>query len=176
VKRHLTYANVMATLGVFLALGGVSYAAIKLPKNSVGAKQIKSGAVGSSEVANNSLKAGDFKSSSLPKGPKGATGDRGPAAVKYWAQVSGGATPTVLNSSGGVTVSRNPANLAATVTFPANISKCAVLLTHSGGPSLVTLRTITRPTGASVDLWSSQSDGMGGVTTTSSAFDIAVFC
>jgi hypothetical protein len=169
----------MATLGVFLALGGASYAAIKLPANSVGSKQIKAGAVGSSEVANHSLKAGDFKGSSLPsgpRGPKGATGDRGPAAVKYWAQISGGANPTVLNSSGGVTVSRNAGNLAATVTFPANISKCAVLLTEAPGPALVTLRTISRPTGQSVDIWTSQSDGMGGVITTTSAFDIGVFC
>ena len=102
MRRHLTYANVMATIGVFLALGGVSYAAIKLPANSVGAKQIKSGAVGSSEIANHSIKSGDFKGSSLPRGPKGPQGDRGPAAAKYWAQVSGGATRSVANSSDGV--------------------------------------------------------------------------
>ena len=42
---RLSYANVVATLALFVALGGSSYAALKLPRNSVGAKQIRSGAV-----------------------------------------------------------------------------------------------------------------------------------
>lgn len=45
VRSGLTYANVMATVAVFLALGGGAYAATKLPKNSVGTKQLKDGAV-----------------------------------------------------------------------------------------------------------------------------------
>ena len=35
IRNRLTYANVMATVALFIALGGVSYAAVKLPKNSV---------------------------------------------------------------------------------------------------------------------------------------------
>jgi hypothetical protein len=89
IRRHLTYANVMATLGVFLALGGVSYAALKLPKNSVGSKQIKKNAITSTKVKNGSLKQGDFAAGQLPaglpgaqgvpglKGDKGAKGDTG---------------------------------------------------------------------------------------------------
>ena len=45
ISAKLSYANVMATVAVFLALGGAAYAATKLPKNSVGTKQIKKGAV-----------------------------------------------------------------------------------------------------------------------------------
>jgi hypothetical protein len=45
LSEKLTYANVMATVAVFIALGGASYAAIKLPKNSVGTEQLKNGAV-----------------------------------------------------------------------------------------------------------------------------------
>ena len=41
VTRHLSYSNVMATLGVFIALGGASYAAVALPANSVSAKQLR---------------------------------------------------------------------------------------------------------------------------------------
>ena len=40
-RSHVTYANVIATLALFIALGGGAYAAIRLPKNSVTAKQIK---------------------------------------------------------------------------------------------------------------------------------------
>jgi hypothetical protein len=45
LRGKLTYANVMATIAVFIALGGASYAAVKLPKNSIGTEQLKNGAV-----------------------------------------------------------------------------------------------------------------------------------
>jgi hypothetical protein len=41
----LNYANVAATLALFISLGGASYAAIALPANSVGASQLRSGSV-----------------------------------------------------------------------------------------------------------------------------------
>jgi hypothetical protein len=40
-----TYANVVATLALFVALGGASYAAISLPAHSVGTVQLRDGAV-----------------------------------------------------------------------------------------------------------------------------------
>jgi hypothetical protein len=42
---QLTYAGVTSTLALFVALGGVGYAAVKLPKNSVGAAQLRPSAV-----------------------------------------------------------------------------------------------------------------------------------
>ena len=74
----MKYSNVMATLAVFIALGGSSYAALKLPRNSVGAKQIKNNAVTSTKVKNGSLLAADFRAGQLPQGPKGDTGAQGP--------------------------------------------------------------------------------------------------
>lgn len=77
-------------VALFIALGGVSYAAVALPINSVGSKQIKRGAVKSSDlgksavttgkVKNGSLLSADFKPGQLPAGatgPQGATGDTG---------------------------------------------------------------------------------------------------
>ncbi len=46
--RHVRQQFV-GSLALFIALGGVSYAAIRLPANSVGAKQIKTNAVRSSD-------------------------------------------------------------------------------------------------------------------------------
>ena len=46
----LSYANVMATIALFIALGGSSYAAFVLPRDSVGSKQIRKGAVRSTEI------------------------------------------------------------------------------------------------------------------------------
>jgi len=40
IGGHLTYANVVSTIALFLVLGGVTYAAFHLPKNSVRSKNI----------------------------------------------------------------------------------------------------------------------------------------
>ena len=82
LRSHLKFANVISVIALCIALGGTSYAALTLPKNSVGAKQIKKGAVRSSDVKNRSLLAKDFKSGQLPageRGPAGPAGERGPA-------------------------------------------------------------------------------------------------
>lgn len=88
IRSRLTYANVMATVAVFIALGGVSYAAVTLPKNSVGGAQIKRNAVTGSDVRNSSLTGADVKNASLtasdfkgglPRGEKGEPGAAGPA-------------------------------------------------------------------------------------------------
>lgn len=48
---RLTYANVVATLALFVALGGVSYAALSLPAGSVGTAQLRRGAVTTPKLA-----------------------------------------------------------------------------------------------------------------------------
>ncbi|HEY5333843.1 MAG TPA: hypothetical protein VIJ21_09875 [Solirubrobacterales bacterium] len=78
ITRQLTFANVVACLALFVALGGASYAASKLPKNSVGTKQLKKGAVTAAKVKPHSLLAKDFKPGQLPRGANGATGAAGP--------------------------------------------------------------------------------------------------
>jgi hypothetical protein len=67
----------MATLALFIALGGGAYAASKLPKNSVGPKQIKKDSITSSKIKNRSLLAVDFRSGQLPRGATGAQGPKG---------------------------------------------------------------------------------------------------
>ena len=52
---RLSYANVVATLALFLAIGGVGYAATRLPKNSVGTRQISNGAVTGAKIKLSSL-------------------------------------------------------------------------------------------------------------------------
>jgi hypothetical protein len=67
----------MATIAVFIALGGGAWAAVALPNNSVGAKQLKADAVRSSKVKDGSLLAKDFRRGQLPRGAKGDTGAPG---------------------------------------------------------------------------------------------------
>ena len=86
-RKHLSFANVISMIALFVALGGASYAAVTLSKNSVGAKHIKKravrgkhinkNAVNSSKVANGSLLAADFGAGQLPQGPKGDRGEKG---------------------------------------------------------------------------------------------------
>jgi hypothetical protein len=56
----LTYANVTSTLALFLALGGVSYAAI-----SVGTAQIRNNSVRSQDLRNNEIRSKDIRNRTI---------------------------------------------------------------------------------------------------------------
>lgn len=56
-RPRLTYANVVATIALFAALGGVSYAATTLPKGSVGSDQIQPEAVRTGKLAEGAVTA-----------------------------------------------------------------------------------------------------------------------
>lgn len=75
MRPRLTYANVMATVAVFIALGGASYAAFKLPKNSVGTKQIKKEAVTPSKIKRGTLTGRQIDASTLGKVPAAQAAD-----------------------------------------------------------------------------------------------------
>lgn len=77
VRRHLTPSMAVALIALFVALGGVSYAAVELPRDSVGASQLKRSAVTSAKVKDGSLLARDFKAGQLPRGEQGPAGERG---------------------------------------------------------------------------------------------------
>lgn len=83
IRSRLTYANVVATLALFIALGGASaFAATQLAKNSVGSRQLKSkavttgkialNAVNGSRVANGSLDGADINLAALGTVPSAA--------------------------------------------------------------------------------------------------------
>jgi hypothetical protein len=100
---------VVACLALTVALGGTGYAAIKLPKNSVGTKQLKKNAVVSSKVKNRSLKAVDFAAGQLPKGAKGASGATGPTGP------TGPSDAWEASSPGATNVTSTPKVLSVTV-------------------------------------------------------------
>ena len=50
LRSRLTFANITSVLALFVALGGTSYAALRLPANSVDSREIRSGAVGPTEL------------------------------------------------------------------------------------------------------------------------------
>ena len=114
--RRPSHGTVAAYVALFVALGGTSYAAITLPKNSVGSSQLRnhsvkgvdlgSNSVTASQVKNGSLSAADFRSGSLPAGPAGATGPAGPpGSVRAYGHV---AANGALTRSAGITSVTHP--------------------------------------------------------------------
>ena len=66
LRGRLTYANVMSTIAVVLALGGATaVAAGSLAKNSVGSRQLKAGSVTTGKIATNAINGSKVASHSL---------------------------------------------------------------------------------------------------------------
>jgi hypothetical protein len=68
-RRLPSPAMVVACLALTVALGGTSYAAIKLPRNSVGTAQLKRGAVTGVKVKRNTLTGTQINEGSLGQVP-----------------------------------------------------------------------------------------------------------
>jgi len=139
VRDGLSYANVMATIAVFIALGGSSYAAVNLKKNSVRATNIAKGAVTSPKIAKNavtsakvkdgSLLSQDFKPGQLLAGPKGDTGPSGPAT----------------GPAGGDLVGNYPNPSIGTAKVDASTLKDAAVTSAKLGPPLSLSGTLQAP-------------------------------
>lgn len=85
VKRRirLTYSNVVASIALFAALGGTSYAAItvtgaQVRDNSLSGRDVRNSSLTGRDVRDQSLLAQDFKQGQLPAGPQGTPGAPGP--------------------------------------------------------------------------------------------------
>ena len=156
LRRRLTYANVVATLALFAALGGSSYAAIKLAPGSVGNKELRNGAVTSTKVKKGSLLARDFKPGQVPRGPTGPSGPAGaaglvgPAGPTGPAGVPGPRGPSdvwTLRKTGqnnAITLPAGSFVVGGTVYFgQARAPQCTVW--HATGPGSATGRTAFGP-------------------------------
>ena len=155
-------AMIVACVALVVALGGVSYAAGVLPKNSVGTAQLKkkavtgkkiaANAVTSGKVKNGSLSGVDFAAGQLPAGPKGDKGDKGDAgqpgepATRLWGRVDNdSANAVLLDGSGIASVQRDPSfpglEGIIRVTFDRDVSHCAFQATpvlRGGGAAIPT--------------------------------------
>jgi hypothetical protein len=130
IRSRLTFANVLSCLALFIALGGAAYAATKLPKNSVGSKQIKKEAVTPAKLSKSakSTLAGPAGPAG-PKGPKGATGATGARGLKGDTGAKGdtgpqgpGATTLTYDAAASPTPSKTAVGTVLGVTFSAECS------------------------------------------------------
>jgi hypothetical protein len=66
IRKHLTYANVMVTLLTVIVLGGATaYAALKIPRNSIGTRQLQAKSVTNGKLANNAVTGAKVAEGSL---------------------------------------------------------------------------------------------------------------
>jgi Collagen triple helix repeat (20 copies) len=116
LRAHLTYANVISSLCLVLILGGgTAYAASHLlPKNSVGAKQIKLGAITPAKLAKSTVST--LAGIPGPKGATGATGARGATGPQGTAGAPGAAG---ANGATKVQVQVGPESTPSEVHCPA---------------------------------------------------------
>ncbi len=95
-KRRLRLpspAFVLALVALFVALGGTTYAATSLPKNSVGTKQLKNSAVTSKKIKNGAVRAAKINTTGLtvPKALHATSADSATslAPIEAWHEVGG---------------------------------------------------------------------------------------
>ena len=185
-------AMVVASIALAVALGGTSYAAVNLPRHSVGTWQLKRNAVGmlqlkknavvTAKVKNRSLLALDFKKGQLPAGPAGAKGDKGetgatgPPGINLWAAFSAGAVFT--RGSGVVGIPSHPSTGYFRVTFNRNITACAWLAEPASPVGVLYSRgdANTRRFGTSTDTIEVEATDLNGMVSDFVGFTLLVTC
>ena len=60
-RKHLSYANVIASVALFIALGGSAVAAATLTRDSVGSPQIRKDAVRSPEIQKDAVRSSEIR-------------------------------------------------------------------------------------------------------------------
>jgi hypothetical protein len=115
---HSLKSQSIGVLALFIALGGTGYAAINLPRNSVGTRQIRNGAVTANKLGKGSITSTKLNGSSIP------------GYVAFWAQIA---------SNGQVTDSSKPATTTGwsggigEVTFHGALPRNCFPLANIGG-------------------------------------------
>lgn len=115
LRERFTYANVVATLALVLALtGATALAASQLAKNSVKSKQLAPGAVHTSDIAKDAVTGDKVKESTLGKVPLAAHADSADVAGAA-ANATNAAHAAVADALGGQGGSQiSPSNVVQT--------------------------------------------------------------
>jgi hypothetical protein len=90
LRRRLSYANVMATLAVFIALGGSSYAAM-----TISGRDVVNGSLTNRDIKRDTLGGGRIKESRLGKVKQARNADRlnGVTAARFFVHCREGTVP-----------------------------------------------------------------------------------
>ena len=116
--RHLSYANVVSTLCLFIVLGGGAYAATQLPAKSVGTRQLKAQAVTGAKIKDGTITGAKVDSRTLGTVPKATEAELAAKATSA-ERASSAATADRANTAASADRATK-ADLATTATTAAN--------------------------------------------------------
>lgn len=142
LRPKLSYSNVIASLALFLALGGIAVAA-GLPKNSVGPNQLKKGAVTAAKIRKQAVTSGKIAPGAVTNGKLG-TNSVGPNNIGNGAVTSAkiGANAVLAAAiKNGVVTANKLGNEAVTTTKLAKESVTVGKLGPEVAPLLGTLKS-----------------------------------
>ena len=144
---RLTYANVVATFALFIALGGTSFAVTQLARNSVGTKQIKKGGVASSDIRRGAVTSRGIRNGAVEtrdldadtrEALRGETGPAGPPGPTYRAVVNSGGGQVRGNATA---VDHQGGSARYAIAFDRDVSGCAATASLSDAQNGPTLET-----------------------------------
>jgi hypothetical protein len=172
--RRPSPATVIAIIALFVALGGTSYAAVALPRNSVGSAQVINGSLKKADLAEKTVAA--LKGGRGAPGTQGATGPSGPAgapATALWAVIAANGSTARASH---VASSTNPATGQYEVIFDRNVTACAFVgsLGGAAAESVVGQISTTRRSINANGVFVRTYDSSGVAAARS--FHLAVFC
>lgn len=132
---RLTYANVVATLALFVALGGVSYAAVQLSPNSVDTRHLRRGAVTAQKLDAASVTRAKLAPKLAASLPQGAAA----TAPTAWASVSYSGNLFASSGLGGGRIARVSPGVYCVTGLPFSVG--SALVSPAGGAGFATNTT-----------------------------------
>jgi hypothetical protein len=194
LRPRITYANVVSTIALALAIGGgTAYAATKIGSkniryhavtaskvatNAVTASKVKNGALSGSDIRANSIRgtqirtgtlmASDFAANQLPKGDKG---DPGAPATSIFGVVTSGGGLTHFKSIAAIS-GNGTAGVGYTATVNQAVNTCAPVATLAGGGAGTVTAEPTPGNAQQITFHTYDNNG----AETPSAFQFAVYC
>jgi hypothetical protein len=164
--RFLSYANVVSTCALFIAVGGgAAYAAAKVTGSDIVNRSVTGKDIKKHSVSLDRLK-GDLVAG--PQGQPGVPGQPGAPATRLWAVINSDGTTA---KGSGSTSSAHPATGQYEVIFNQSVTACSyqVTLSTTQGEAFVQPRS-GQPNGVFVGTYSSAG------AATDKSFQVAVFC
>jgi hypothetical protein len=142
MRRRPSAAIVISSAALFMSLGGVGYAAISIPNNSVGAAQLRSNAVTNSKINNGAV--------SFKKIQPGAVGlvraNTGQLQVRVSGTCASGTAVGTINQVGKVTCNNALPSEFGTTSNSATITSTAATVTSVALPTGASYLAFANPT------------------------------
>ena len=152
IRRHLTFANAMASIAVFIALGGGAYAAVQvngknIKAHSIAGKKLKNNTIAGKKLKNNTLggkQINESKLGSVPQAQQAQSATRADTATTATSATRADTATTATSATRATTANTaNTATTATNATSAANADNAATLAGAPPSAYLVSCRAAT---------------------------------